>query len=141
MRYEPLRAYLASVSDPVVVMTYDEIEKLLGRKLPPTAYGDSWRQWWANTETHSQALAWLRAGWRVTRPDLGNQRVEFRRQLDKPISGNGASGEILRTAASSSDAATPAGIIVSRDHLTPSALRMVEDAAEESSGDLGLAVA
>ena len=147
MRYEPLRAHLASVSDPVVVMTYDEIEKLLGRKLPPTAYGDSWRQWWANTETHSQALAWLRAGWRVTRPDLVNRTVEFRRRADmlNPSMDRSASetpnGHGLTIAASASDSDACKGIAVSREHLTPSALRMIEDAAEESGGDLGRAMA
>jgi len=117
-------------------MTYDEIEKLLGRKLPNTAYGDSWRQWWANTETHSQALAWLRAGWRVTRPDLASKQVEFTRYTIKPTRTNGASNQPVLASA-----AAPEGIVVSREHLSPSAFRMVEDAAEESDGDLGLAVA
>src|SRR5215207_5744388 len=102
MRYGPLRAHLSSVSEPVVVMTYDEIETLLGRKLPNTAYGGSWRQWWANTETHSQALAWLRAGWRVTRPDLANKRVEFR-QAEMPRPRTGTAPDSMRTAAPMSD--------------------------------------
>jgi hypothetical protein len=140
MRYEPLKTYLSSVPGPVVVLTYAEIENLLGRKLPPTAYGDSWRQWWANTETHSQALAWLRAGWRVTRPDFANKRVEFRRQADKAVPANGAFGEMIPTEAPASDAESRVGIVVSREKLTPSALRMIEDAAEES-GNLGLAIA
>jgi hypothetical protein len=138
MRYDPLKAHLEVVPGPVVVMTYDEIEKLLGRKLPNTAYGDSWRQWWANTETHSQALAWLRAGWRVTRPDLANKRVEFRRQADKASPLNGSSREPISMAAS---AGAGQNIVLSREHLTPSALRMIEDAADESGGDLGAAAA
>jgi hypothetical protein len=121
-------------------MTYEEIEKLLGRKLPDTAYGDSWRQWWANTETHSQALAWLRAGWRVTGPDRANQRVEFRRQTAKPGATNGASGQPPSNPVLGSDAAAPAEIVVPRERLAPSALRMVEDAAEEFGGDFGMAV-
>jgi hypothetical protein len=140
-RYEPLRAFLSSISEPVVVMTYDEIENLLGRKLPNTAYGDSWRQWWANTETHSQALAWLRAGWRVTRPDRANKHVEFRRQTAKPAPTNGASSAPLSSLVPASEAAPPEGIVVAREHLTASALRMVEDAAEESGANFGLAVA
>ena len=126
-RYDPLREHLASQAESVVVMTYTEIETLLGRKLPNTAYGDSWRQWWANTETHSQALAWLRAGWRVTRPD--------RRQ---PADA-GASG--LRTAPRAPAAAAAASIALPADSLTPSAVRMIEDAAEALEGDLGRAAA
>jgi hypothetical protein len=121
-------------------MTYDEIETLLGRKLPNTAYGNSWRQWWANTETHSQALAWLRAGWRVTRPDLVNKRVEFRRQPDRVVPTNGGSSgsPVL------SRAADPGGhesIVLDRNNLTPTAVRMIEDAAEQVEGNLGRAAA
>jgi hypothetical protein len=140
-RYEPLRAHLASISESVVVITYEEIEKLIGRKLPNTAYGDAWRQWWANTETHSQALAWLRAGWRVTRPDRANKRVEFRRQAAEPPSMNGASTQPPSTPSPGSNLVAPAEIVVSRERLTPSALRLVEDAAEDSGGNLGAAVA
>jgi hypothetical protein len=119
-------------------MTYEEIETLLGHPLPKTAYGSSWRQWWANTETHSQALAWLRAGWRVTRPDLANKQVEFRRTGkpglvggEAPIGSTPVSPEIDRYEA----------IVVPRERLTPSALRMIADAAEDCSGNLGLGVA
>lgn len=138
LRYEPLRAHLASVPDHVVVMTYEEIEELLGRKLPDSAYGGSWRQWWANTKTHSQALAWLRAGWRVTRPDLKNKRVEFRREANDTGSQNGSSTETIPTAVRAEKVPE---IVVSRHDLTPSAFRMVEDAAEESGEGLGAAVA
>ena len=134
-RYDPLREHLASQAQSVVVMTYAEIETLLGRKLPNTAYGASWRQWWANTETHSQALAWLRAGWRVTRPDLENKRVEFRRQ---PADA-GESG--LPTAPRVPAAAAAASIALPPDSLTPSAVRMIEDAAEALEGDFGRAAA
>jgi hypothetical protein len=140
-RYEPLQAHLSSISGPIVVMTYEEIEKLLGRKLPNTAYGNSWRQWWANTETHSQALAWLRAGWRVTRPDRENKRVEFRRQAATAVSTEATLSRPLSDLNSVSGAATPKGIVVPHERLTASALRMVEDAAEESGTSAGHAVA
>ena len=130
-RYDPLRQNLLSRPGPVAVLTYDQIEHLIGRRLPPTAYGDAWRQWWANTETHSQALAWLRAGWRVTRPDRDNKEIEFRRIDDAPAPNNPArAGE-----------APPDGILVPNERLTPGALRLIEDAAEDSDGDLGRAVA
>src|SRR5215210_812231 len=137
-RYEPLNTYLLSISEPVVVITYDEIEKLLGRKLPNTAYGASWRQWWANTETHSQALAWLRAGWRVTRPDLANKRVEFRRTEKLGLVAGETPAESTPV---SPEIAPHTAIVVPREGLTPSALRMIEDAAENSNGNLGLGVA
>ncbi len=129
-RYDALKTHLAAFSGAVIVMTYDEIEKLIGRKLPETAYGDAWRQWWANTESHSQALAWLRAGWRVTRPDLSRKRVEFRRHSPPEPSSPKTMGS------------PPGGDIeVPRARLTPGALRLLDDAAESIGGDLGLAVA
>jgi hypothetical protein len=111
-------------------MTYDEIEGLIGRRLPDTAYGDAWRQWWANTESHSQALAWLRAGWRVSRPDVTRRQVEFRRQSDRP----GRSPGSARTDMSVGPIAVP------REQLAPGAVRLLEDVAEDFGGDLGLAI-
>lgn len=108
--YAPLESYLAHKSEASIVMTYAEIEALLGRKLPPTAYGDHRRQWWANTETHSQALAWLRAK-RRTKLDSTVDRVTFVRAQDRPASAS-ASKDWL-------------------DELEPSARRMLEDVAEE----------
>jgi hypothetical protein len=138
VKYDPLKTHLASISAPMVVMTYEEIETLLGHTLPKTAYGTSWRQWWANTETHSQALAWLRAGWRVTRPDLANKRVEFRRTEKLSL----LAGETPAGSSSvSPETAAHSAIVVPREGLTPSALRMIEDAAENSNGNLGLGVA
>lgn len=140
-RYDPLKAHLSAISGSVVVMTYEEIEKLIGRRLPNTAYGDSWRQWWANTETHSQALAWLRAGWRVTRPDRERKSVEFRRVADTAATSREGSSESPLSTKTTSDADAHRPLAVAREHLTPSALRMIEDAAEEAGGDVGLAVA
>lgn len=134
MRYDPLSEHLSTFTGQSVTLTYDEIEALLGRKLPPTAYGQSWRQWWANTETHSQALAWLRAGWRVSRPDLANRRVEFRRDAANVAPPREA-------AASASEEDGRCQIVLSPEHLTPSAFRMLEDAAEETKGDLAFTVA
>lgn len=138
MRYEPLRVHLTGLAGPTVTLSYAEMEGLLGRKLPPSAYGGSWRQWWANTETHSQGTAWLRAGWRVSRPDLANKRVEFRRCVDEisPLATSvGCSGG--STSADGDDQRER--IVLFREYLTPGSIRMLEDAAEETDGDLGRA--
>ena len=118
--YAPLQSYLTSQSDASVVMTYAEIESLLGRKLPPTAYGDHRRQWWANTETHSQALAWLRAN-RKTKLDAAGDRVTFVR-----AQGPGSQG--------SAPGIGPDAWLLD---LAPSARRLLEDVAEETGLTLG----
>lgn len=118
--YAPLQSYLSRRNESSVVMTYSEIESLLGRKLPPTAYGDHRRQWWANTETHSQALAWLRAN-RKTKLDMTVDRVTFIR-ADAPSKQNTTAQHLsqeLRSEAWLQD-------------LAPAALRLLEDIAEEA---------
>lgn len=114
--YAPLQSYLSEHRDSSVILTYGEIERLLGRKLPPTAYGQHKRQWWANTETHSQALAWLRAS-RRAQLDVNNQRVTFsREQSPAPVSRTAEPTDEIRLSG-----------------LEASALRMLQDVAEERS--------
>jgi hypothetical protein len=75
--YAPLHERLANAGADPVTLTFAEIERLLGRKLPASAYDDRVkRQWWANTDTHVQARAWLRAG-RKARLDARENRVTF----------------------------------------------------------------
>lgn len=73
--YEPLRRHLAATSAPRVTLSYEEMERLLGRRLPRSARSDHRRQWWANTDSHSQARAWLSVG-RKAKP-VGPELVEF----------------------------------------------------------------
>src|SRR4051812_30545879 len=80
-QYEPLSRYLRSHPGDRVTLSYDEVEKILGRKLPASVYRQHWRQWWANTETHSQGQAWLKAGWRVSAPKKGE--IEFVRMTSR----------------------------------------------------------
>lgn len=75
--YEPLRAHLLSVNDPVVTMSFGEIELVLGRQLPASAR--TYPAWWANerTQTHNHARAWLDAGRQTEHVDLNGARVSF----------------------------------------------------------------
>jgi anion-transporting ArsA/GET3 family ATPase len=117
--YAPLQSYLSQRTESSVVMTYAEIESLLGRKLPPTAYGDHRRQWWANTETHSQALAWLRAN-RKTKLDVAGDKVAF-------IRADASSKQSVAAQHISQEARSEAWL----QELAPAALRLLEDIAEE----------
>lgn len=119
--YTPLQAHLAGRSEASITMSYEDIEKLIGKTLPPTAYGEKKRQWWANTETHSQALAWLRAN-RKAKLDVKRQEVTFIRQSDP--------------AAQSAPERDDAVVLTS---LSPTARRMLEDVAEERGVSLAVA--
>jgi hypothetical protein len=76
-KYEPLQHFLRSQREPVVTLTFTQIESILGRELPASAR--RYRPWWANEEagTHVHARAWLDVGRRSTNVDLNNGSVDF----------------------------------------------------------------
>ncbi len=79
-RYAPLHEHLKGVGKDTKTyeLSFDEISTIMGDKLPKSAYDH--RAWWANTESHSQALAWISAGWKVDRVDLEGQLIHLVRQ-------------------------------------------------------------
>jgi hypothetical protein len=50
-----------------IILCNKQVEKIIGDALPPSAY--KYRAWWGNGG-HSQANAWLNAGWRVDKIKL-----------------------------------------------------------------------
>ena len=97
--YEALKSYLASLPyyHREAAFSFDELEKVLGRKLPPSAYKH--RPWWGNdysSGTHSHAQAWIEAGWKVDEDGVSLReewvrfvRVEKRRwtRRSSPLAG------------------------------------------------------
>lgn len=73
--YAPIGTHLTEVKGPEATLSFDQIEKIIGRDLPASAHRH--RAWWANTDTHSQALTWLSAGWKVDAADLDSKQVTF----------------------------------------------------------------
>jgi hypothetical protein len=79
--YDALRLLLENLNQSQISMTFSEIEKVIGGKLPQTAYARN--QWWENNSNrHSQAKAWLNAGWHVSHLVLGEQ-VTFTRNSNE----------------------------------------------------------
>jgi len=77
-RYAPLVAHLAKVPEESVTFRFEEIERLLGRKLPATARRH--RAWWANDRvSHAQSRLWLETGWRVSTVSVSAETVTFTR--------------------------------------------------------------
>lgn len=75
--YNPLQDFLLSRPVQVWKASFAEIERILQRPLPRSAY--RYQAWWANQEGngHSQTAAWRDAGWRTVNLDLPGQTVEF----------------------------------------------------------------
>lgn len=84
-KYEPLKRHLEGMfQHGEVRLSFAEIEKILGFSLPPSAYEA--QPWWSNTRAgHSQAVAWLDAGWKTTALDLAGRQVSFVR--DEGVAG------------------------------------------------------
>ena len=76
-KYAPLHRHLSNLDAREWATTFREIERILSAKLPPSAH--TYREWWANDRTHTQAIAWMLAGWKHVSVDLRTETVVFRR--------------------------------------------------------------
>lgn len=79
--YVSLYTYLERRYASVVVLTFDQMEALLGFALPASACTE--RDWWtgAAVHTHRHSAAWVRAG-RIATPNLSARTVTFERSPD-----------------------------------------------------------
>jgi hypothetical protein len=76
--YRALYAYLEHRYASVVVLTFEQIEALLGFALPTPARTE--REWWTTTvETQRHSVAWTEAG-RTAAPSLAAGIVTFERR-------------------------------------------------------------
>lgn len=64
-KYAPLKEYLHNSSKRQVVLTLEEVEKIIAVKLPSSAYNPKY-SWWANEKTHPQSAAWREAGYEAS---------------------------------------------------------------------------
>jgi hypothetical protein len=94
--YEPLAKHLSALPRDTWNTNFSEIERILSRKLPDSAY--DYRPWWGNQKkgNHSQAKAWREAGWETRDVDLERKTVRFERVRAKArLSGEAvAAGEL-----------------------------------------------
>lgn len=79
--YYPLSQHLISLIEKGVTratLTFQEIEYLIKRDLPPTARKNP--TWWSNshTEKYRQCASWLEYGWEKENVDLKAEKIEFR---------------------------------------------------------------
>jgi hypothetical protein len=80
--YQNIADYLSAVRGDDVPLTFQEIENIIGRRLPPSAYKH--RPWWSNNASNSaMTSAWVSAGWKTGQVDMAAQRLVFTR-TEKP---------------------------------------------------------
>ena len=81
-KYEPLTDYLRTHRGDACSLNFLDIERIIGCSLPASAREH--RSWWGNDRTHTQARAWMQAGFGA---DPASQRIEpvvFRRVRSHP---------------------------------------------------------
>ena len=77
-KYEPLGEYLKNQGKELVPMTFTEIERVTGVKLPPSA--TKHRPWWSNNASNSVLTkVWLDAGYESEQVDMERRKLVFRR--------------------------------------------------------------
>ena len=77
-KYSALGEYLKHQRRDAVPMTFGEIEKIIGAKLPASAHKH--RPWWSNNvNNHVNAKVWLEAGFESEQVDMPARRLVFRR--------------------------------------------------------------
>lgn len=77
-KYEPLGQFLRNQRTSEVPMTFREIEKIIGVKLPPKAQHH--RAWWSNNSANNvMTKVWLEAGFESAQVDMEARKLVFRR--------------------------------------------------------------
>jgi hypothetical protein len=77
-KYRPLTMHLRAQRGARVRMTFAEIERVIGTKLPPSA--SRHRPWWSNNPLNNvMTKAWLDAGFESEEVDLKGRKLVFRR--------------------------------------------------------------
>jgi CBS domain-containing protein len=79
--YAALAAHLKAQRIAVISLTFQQIERILGKGLPVSAF--EYRAWWANDPAKPQSAAWLDEGWRTVAVNMNERRLTFVRSNDR----------------------------------------------------------
>lgn len=79
-KYEPLGDYLRKQRVARIPMTFAEIERIVGTKLPKSQRYPAW--WSNNTSNNMMTQVWLDAGFETEQVDVGNRKLVFRKVAD-----------------------------------------------------------
>ncbi|BCM21570.1 hypothetical protein [Mesorhizobium sp. J8] len=76
-KYSPLRSYLMAQTGERVPMSFGDIEKLLGEKLPASKRYPAW--WSNNPSNNPMTKEWLAAGFQTESVNIAGESLVFRR--------------------------------------------------------------
>jgi hypothetical protein len=81
-KYTRLGEFLRSQRSKEVPMTFAEIERVIGGKLPPNS--PQYPAWWSNNPSNNvMTKVWLSAGFRTEQVDVKSRKVVFRRTEER----------------------------------------------------------
>jgi hypothetical protein len=81
-KYAPLGDYLRRQRTQEVPMTFAEIERVTGTKLPEKA--QNYPAWWSNNPSNNvMTKVWLAEGFRTEQVNIASRKLVFRRVRDK----------------------------------------------------------
>jgi hypothetical protein len=81
-KYTRLGEFLRAQRSKEVPMTFAEIERVIGGKLPPNS--PQYPAWWSNNPSNNvMTKVWLSAGFRTEQVDVKSRKVVFRRIEEK----------------------------------------------------------
>jgi hypothetical protein len=84
-KYEPLTEFLKKQSTGEVKLSFAQLERIIGGKLPASAQHH--RAWWSNNPNNSvMTKAWLDAGFRSEQVDMEGRTLVFRRADTRSLS-------------------------------------------------------
>jgi hypothetical protein len=98
-KYDALGAFLRAQNRDHIPMRFDEIERIVGTKLPAS---QTYPAWWSNsTSNNVMTQVWLDAGYRTEQVDTASRKVVFRRAVQSSPpprrDGSGGMSEDART--------------------------------------------
>jgi hypothetical protein len=77
-KYEPLGKFLRQQGLELVVMKFEDIERIVGSKLPDSSRQH--RAWWSNNPNNNvMTKVWLDAGFQTEQVDIEGRRLVFRK--------------------------------------------------------------
>ena len=75
----PLKKWFAERSEASITLTFQEIERILGRKLSPSVRKYTSR-WYTRPDRNVMAEAWVTEGYKLFKVDLEREKATFHRQ-------------------------------------------------------------
>jgi len=82
-KYTRLGEFLRSQRSKEVPLTFAEIERIIGGKLPPNS--PQYPAWWSNNPSNNvMTKVWLNAGFRTEQVDVKSRKIVFRRVDENP---------------------------------------------------------